>query len=1142
MAAPRFDDLVRDGAQVEEAPEWWEAAGRAINRAGTVGLAPRINALAESTFPRLQLREGFLDPDVPTPAPVTYDEALARNRELQDVTAEQHPVIDTVTQIGVSALHPLNKLGGAGFRGAVLGGGAQGAIQGGIESRADLTKGDAEEYARAFADTVRGAEYGAAGGAAGHAVGAGVRAVGRRAGSALARARGDIADDILEGRAAEEQALVDKDLAAQEKIDAADGRAREMNKAVDARAAREEARRVAMEAREARRAAREQERAGQRLGREQGQALEMDKQRAARMEREAARAADREAQAAVRRARTPQPGEPLEPDTKVLEGMRGKAGERRAVNYDRVAEYRRAMEDPALSPAGKERLRVYAEQYGDAVDNPAAFERRMVERYLRQRYSPEVAERVLRERVGPNAEILPRPAAPAAPPPATPLLPSETPTLGGDWEDFARVQGENPAMVRAELYGPGAKNMGARGRGEDTEVQWNRDTAQQQDVDFDEAPTVRDASVRERLPPVNPNARRTAGIYEVDLDELRDVPAHAYRKETLRQAGEAFDAGNPDVVPPIRINESDGRRELGDGNNRLAAARKSNAPRIWAEFGSDAAAEARPGRPRGRSSFRDATSPADDPFHDAKTKVGLIETTEDLQPLRDELEAADYRGNTDVFEQLAEELEDLEGLRKFRFRDPKSGRDFEIEAVENVDGDVWIESVHPADMSMNVSHQKAWAKEANKVGPRIIMQVLPDLARAFPDAQMIGGKRVTGIHTRRARTEADLNAWVRLPEVTAQVDPRRMRAYLERRNPTPVVEPPTGNEVTVRADISDRVRRGELPPAFLGGSGSAFEAWPHDARTVMDVPETLDLPPLEEVTAPGAPRFPPEAPQRFDALSGMPARRPGADGLQGFQAPTPPPMARGTVNQRGTPPALAQALEMTRAEGSMAAPVDYPTNVGEQPTVTAPQLQIRRPAPRPMAAQAPPLPAPTPQAAPAPASPPDVTRFAPPSVQQRLGPLDLQGEVDARVARGGGAIQDAFARGVSGPQGLGFGLAGLVLDGLSGGVKGVLLRGGAEAAKEIATNPAAKARVITALRLQLLAQQKPEVYARVANTLTRAMERDAEQGTDAHFRSARHVLLQRDADFRTADAEIGAQLTSAEPEVLARQAQALAGG
>jgi len=83
----------------------------------------------------------------------------------------------------------------------------------------------------------------------------------------------------------------------------------------------------------------------------------------------------------------------------------------------------------------------------------------------------------MRETFSAPAEVPSPPPAQAA---ANPLVSDMDVTNAMDLIDVAKATGENPAKAREVLYGPGAKNMGAAGRGDDTQIKWNRDILREQ--------------------------------------------------------------------------------------------------------------------------------------------------------------------------------------------------------------------------------------------------------------------------------------------------------------------------------------------------------------------------------------------------------------------------------------------------------------------------------------------------------------------------------------------------------------------------------------------------------------------------------------------------------------------------------------
>lgn len=102
------------------------------------------------------------------------------------------------------------------------------------------------------------------------------------------------------------------------------------------------------------------------------------------------------------------------------------------------------------------------------------------------------------------------------------------------------------------------------------------------------------------------------------------------------------------------------------------------------------------------------------------------------------------------------------------------------------------------------------------------------------------------------------------------------------------------------------------------------------------------------------------------------------------------------------------------------------------------------------------------------------------------------------------------------------------MGGLQGGVAGIGAKGGAEVVKELARNPAARARAVTLFRLERLASTRPEVYARVGGVLARALEKGPE-----HYAAKRHVLLLTNPELRQAEAEADAELQGLSDDELA---------
>lgn len=186
MAGPKFDDLLRAGGRLEQRPQaprfadLAQRGGRVETTPGTVealvrgpidyvtrGWSDEIQGAAESRFPRLSLPIGeFFDPNVPTPAAKTYEEARDANHKLYRRTAEAEPVPYHGAGITAALLTP--GLKGKGLLGAVGVGAAEGAAAGAGNSTADTATGVLD-------DAVSGAEVGGLFGAGGYGVVRGIQ-------------------------------------------------------------------------------------------------------------------------------------------------------------------------------------------------------------------------------------------------------------------------------------------------------------------------------------------------------------------------------------------------------------------------------------------------------------------------------------------------------------------------------------------------------------------------------------------------------------------------------------------------------------------------------------------------------------------------------------------------------------------------------------------------------------------------------------------------------------------------------------------------------------------------------------------------------------------------------------------------------
>lgn len=319
----------------------------------------RLTPQAKAEMERLGIAE-----ETPTSDPSlvdTYREVRDRRAQRTEAGAQQNPWaarFGNALGLGLSLAAPLPKVG-TGLKGAVATGAGYGALHGLTEGKADLTRG---EVGQALVDTGEGALWGGGAGALGY----GLMRLGQRGVQALRNARSDTLAQETEKLGAEAQAA---QAAAAKEAEAARkeiGQAREMNKAFD---------------------------------------------------RKAAAQAER-AQKVLQRARGSAPARaPAEPDTRILEGMYGKAHQAQQSRTKDALQYQRQMGEPDVPTKVSESWQEYIDRAPEALSNPPALRRQYMEDYLRQKYGNEVAERLLAERIGPAGEVLPRPsAAPAAAP------------------------------------------------------------------------------------------------------------------------------------------------------------------------------------------------------------------------------------------------------------------------------------------------------------------------------------------------------------------------------------------------------------------------------------------------------------------------------------------------------------------------------------------------------------------------------------------------------------------------------------------------------------------------------------------------------------------------------------------------------
>lgn len=316
-------------------------------------LTPQAKAELQSMGEEVPEERGLVD---------TYREVRDRRAQHTEAGSNQNPWAGragALTGFGLSLLAPLPKFSGSGLSSTVKTGAAYGATAGLTDGKADLTRG---EFGQALKDTAQGAAIGGLFGAAGH----GAVKLGQRGVRALRNARQDtLAQETLAAQEGAEAAQ-----AAAAKAGEADrkmiGTAREMNKKVDAQ-----------------------------------------------------RAKDLLKQARGGGASIPA-GSVDDPGTKALIGMSRKARQAQQSRSKEVERFQQQMNDPDLPTNVSADRQKYIDEMPKAAErgpnaDPAGLRRDFIEQYLNQRFpnDPERVARIMRDRVGPGGDVLPRPVAQA---------------------------------------------------------------------------------------------------------------------------------------------------------------------------------------------------------------------------------------------------------------------------------------------------------------------------------------------------------------------------------------------------------------------------------------------------------------------------------------------------------------------------------------------------------------------------------------------------------------------------------------------------------------------------------------------------------------------------------------------------------
>jgi len=162
VASRRAQLLAAGGTSIgAQAPDEATAVARLALQGAAKRYSDEGQGWLESTFPRLALTPGdFFDPSVPTPAPMSYQQARDAARGNIEAAREALPPgvgtgIEIAADIGTDVATGLGAIGKSAKGAAALG-----ALSGLGGSTADLTRGD---VGGAVADTALGAGFGAAG-------------------------------------------------------------------------------------------------------------------------------------------------------------------------------------------------------------------------------------------------------------------------------------------------------------------------------------------------------------------------------------------------------------------------------------------------------------------------------------------------------------------------------------------------------------------------------------------------------------------------------------------------------------------------------------------------------------------------------------------------------------------------------------------------------------------------------------------------------------------------------------------------------------------------------------------------------------------------------------------------------------------
>lgn len=704
-----MDDLVAQGGRVEEATGALRTFGRHLRQ----GVNPLWDEGAGFFGASIDSGKHLLETgSVVTPS--EWLENYRRNRDESRDTdargAQANPTAATAGKVTGAVLQGV-AAGGAGGVGrglvsAVTSGATQGAANALAGSEADLTRLRAEEYARAATDTLGGSVAGAAGGAVGYGLGKGLAYVGGKARDAYRGARGALEAEARAGLDAEEAALRSADVAEQ--------RAR----AVDYEAAQK------MDRARSREIARSES--------AQARAQAAQEARSARAEEAAAL---REAQAAKREAER-------------LERAHGQAME-----MNKRADAAASLDAAKKARAAQRVAETQAEQARKAAERMEQAQGQAMEANKRFDARAERAQR----------------GAPAGPS-ASPSSSNATPP--GQYPGRRRFVGDPNADPDTNVL-KGYEGGAHRRR-------------------VDNAPKVEFARQRLAREDITPAERAEHEAYLAKHGDAVDNPPafrlrivedelvrRGYSPDVVRRAMARFDAEGRAVSRGNAASSSAGAQPPQEPpTSRPSATPEADAIYEQAMRDYPAARNARPLSDATRARIERDVERVNRGAWDERTQIP--EPADWLKRGHDPMDVIRQGGGGSAMDGLQEaptriglvrvtppegvpSRDNGQALHRFRFLHPETRKEFEVEARA---------SPHDKDTivvdgigEVGADFRGSWEANANKFGPRVILQLFRDLREAFPGRSRIGGWRDTG-----ANPERGMN--FRAPRPEAQRVPR----------------------------------------------------------------------------------------------------------------------------------------------------------------------------------------------------------------------------------------------------------------------------------------------------------------------------------------------------------------------------------